>query len=179
MSTKNLSGQAVLSGTANAWQAFIDLNKFHSHVETPMRNLACMLAVLGLAGVFAVSGDAKQKEKEAKKVDARIFEMRTYYASPGKMDALNARFRDHTCKLFKKHAMEIVGFWTPSDPKEADKKLVYILAFPSKEAADKSWKAFRDDPDWIKAKEESEKDGKLVDKVESVYLNPTDYSPIK
>ena len=144
-----------------------------------MRNLSCMLAVLGLAGVFAALGEAEEKEKETKKVDARVFEMRTYYAAPGKMDALNARFRDHTCKLFKKHGIEIIGFWTPTDPKEADKKLVYILAFPSKEAADKSWKAFRDDPDWIKAKEESEKNGKLVDKVESVYLNPTDYSPIK
>ena len=144
-----------------------------------MRNLSCALAVLGLAGVFAAPGDAEEKEKEAKKADTRVFEMRTYFAAPGKMDALNARFRDHTCKLFKKHGMEIVGFWTPTDSKEADKKLVYILAFPSKEAADKSWKAFREDPDWIKAKEESEKDGKLVDKVESVYLNPTDYSPTK
>jgi hypothetical protein len=136
-----------------------------------------MLAVLGLAGVLAAPGVAE--EKGAKKADTRVFELRTYYAAPAKMDALNARFRDHTCKLFKKHGMEIVGFWTPTDPKEADRKLVYILAFPSKEAAGKSWKAFREDPDWIKAKEESEKDGKLVDKVESVYLNPTDYSPIK
>jgi hypothetical protein len=107
-----------------------------------MRNLSCMLAILGLAGVFAAPGSAEENEKEAKKADMRIFELRTYYAAPGKMDALNARFRDHTCKLFKKHGMEIVGFWTPTDPKEADKKLVYILAFPSKEAADKSWNAF-------------------------------------
>ena len=105
--------------------------------------------------------------------------MRTYHAAAGKMDALNARFRDHTNALFKKHGMEIIGFWQPADPNEADKKLIYILAFPSKEAAEKSWKAFREDPDWIKAKEASEKDGKLVDKVEELYLNPTDYSPIK
>src|SRR5260370_34925355 len=121
----------------------MDLNKFDSQEERPMRNLSCMLAVLGLAGVFAAPGDAEEKEKEAKKVDARVFEMRTYYAAPGKMDALNARFRDHTCKLFKKHGMEIVGFWTPPDPTGADKKLVSTLAFPSKGAADQSVSAFR------------------------------------
>ena len=112
-------------------------------------------------------------------MDDRVFEMRTYYAAPGKMKALHARFRDHTCGLFKKHGITIVGFWSPTDPKEAEKKLVYILAYPSKAAADKSWEAFRKDPDWNKAKADSEKDGKLVDKVESVYMNPTDYSPLK
>ena len=144
-----------------------------------MRNLGYMLAVLGLAAMAGVPAAAEEKEKAVKKADTRVFELRTYYAAPGKMDALNARFRDHTHVLFKKHGMEIIGFWQPTDPKEADKKLIYVLAFPSKEAADKSWKAFREDPDWIKAKEASEKDGKLVDKVDSVYMNPTDYSPIK
>jgi hypothetical protein len=130
-----------------------------------------------LVGVLAVASNAQ--EKDVKKADTHVFEMRTYYAAPGKMEALHARFRDHTCQLFKKHGMEIVGFWTPSDPKEAGKKLVYILAFPSKEAADKSWNAFRADPDWLRVREQSEKDGKLVEKVESVFLNPTDYSPTK
>jgi hypothetical protein len=130
-----------------------------------------MLAALALAArpMWA------QKEK---KMD-RVFELRTYHAAPGKMKALHARFRDHTNKLFKKHGMELVGFWSPTDEKEAEKKLVYILAFPSKEAAQKSWKAFIEDPDWIKVKGESEKDGTLVDRIESVYLNPTDYSPMK
>jgi hypothetical protein len=75
--------------------------------------------------------------------------------------------------------MTIIGFWSPTKPEEAQKTLVYLLAFPSKEAADKSWKAFRDDPEWKAAREASEKDGRLVDKVDSVYLNPTDYSPMK
>ena len=126
-----------------------------------------------------VVAEDKQDKAEAKKVDTRVFELRTYYAAPGKMKALHARFRDHTNKLFAKHGMTIIGFWSPIDEKQAEEKLIYILAFPSKEAADKSWKAFRDDPDWKKVREESEKDGKLVEKVESVYLNPTDYSPIK
>lgn len=138
--------------------------------------IALLLAGLAPLGLAVRAADA---DKGDKKVDTRVFEMRTYYAAPGKMDALHARFRNHTCKLFQKHGMTLLGFWSPTDAKEAQQKMVYILAYPSKEAADKSWKAFRDDPDWIAAKNASEKDGKLVDKVESVFLNPTDYSPVK
>src|SRR3954454_14133998 len=125
--------------------------------------IALSVAVVGMAVCAA-------EKKEEKKADTRVFEMRTYYAAPGKMQALHARFRDHTCKLFEKHGMTIIGFWSPTDAKEAETKLVYILAYPSKEAADKSWKAFRTDPDWQKAQKESEKNGKLVDKIESVFL---------
>ena len=131
--------------------------------------IATGLAIVGWVG-FAATSD--------RKTETRVFELRTYHAAEGKMDALNARFRDHTNALFKKHGMEIIGFWQPTDPKKAD-QLIYILAFPSREAADKSWAAFREDPDWIKAKDASEKDGKLVNRVESVFMNPTDYSPIK
>lgn len=137
---------------------------------------AIVLLAVGALG-FALYAAAA--EKGAKKVDARVFEMRTYYAAPGKMDALHARFRDHTCKLFQKHGMTLIGFWKPTDSKEAEQKMVYILAYPSKEAADKSWQAFREDPTWIAAKDASEKDGKLVDKAESIFLKATDYSPIK
>ena len=136
-----------------------------------------VLTVVGAAAaVLAADGDA---QKGGKKVDTRVFEMRTYYANPGKMQALHARFRDHTNKLFVKHGMTLIGYWSPIDPKEAERKLVYILAYPSKEAADKSWKAFREDKVWLDAKDASEKDGPIVKKVESVFLNPTDYSPIK
>lgn len=124
--------------------------------------------------------EGKPANEEEKKVDNRIFELRTYTAAPGKMDALNARFRNHTNKLFEKHGMTIIGFWMPAQQKEDAEKLIYILAYPSKEAADKSWKAFRDDPDWKKVVAESEKNGRLLAKPpESVYMNPTDYSPLK
>ena len=106
----------------------------------------------------------------------RIFEMRTYYTHPGRLDALNARFREHTNKLFVKHGMDLIGYWTPQGK---DNTLIYILAYPSREAREASWKAFGADPDWKAAREASEKDGKIVDKVESVFLDPTDYSPIK
>jgi hypothetical protein len=136
-----------------------------------------LVTIVAAAGVVAVRG--ADKDKGDKKVDTRVFEMRTYYAAPGKMEALHKRFRDHTCKLFEKHGMTIIGFWSPTDATEAEKKMVYILAYPSREAADKAWKDFQNDPAWKEAKAASEKDGKLVDKVESVYLKPTDYSPIK
>jgi hypothetical protein len=136
------------------------------------------LAVLALTPMGLSMAHADEPKSD-KKTDARVFELRTYFANPGKMEALHARFRDHTNKLFEKHGMTIIAFWSPIDAKEAERKLIYILAFPNKEAADKSWKAFREDPDWIKAKAESEKDGVLVEKVDSVYMKATDYSPIK
>lgn len=112
--------------------------------------------------------------------DSRCFELRTYTAAPGKLEALNARFRDHTCALFKKHGMEIVGFWIPTDKeKGSENTLVYMLAHKSREEAKKSWAAFSNDPDWKKARTESEVNGKLTDKVESVFLAATDYSPLK
>jgi hypothetical protein len=139
------------------------------------------LTMLLLAGVVvaAIAAPAATADEGAKKVDGRVFEIRTYYAAPGKMDALNARFRDHTCKLFEKHGMTIIGFWNPTDPADGQKRLIYILAFPSREAATKSWEAFRKDPEWNAARSASEKDGKLVEKVDSVFVHATDYSPIK
>jgi hypothetical protein len=112
--------------------------------------------------------------------DSRCFEIRTYYAAPGKLEELHARFRNHTIKLFKKHGMEIVGFWGPTDKeKGSENTLVYVLAHPSREARDKAFQAFGADPEWQKAKAESEKNGKLTEKVEYVFLMATDYSPIK
>lgn len=145
-----------------------------------MKTLCGMIVGLGmgllLAGYVAHGAD---KDKGDEPMKPRVFEMRTYYAAPGKMEALHKRFKDHTCKLFEKHGMTLVGFWSPTDPKEAEQKMVYILAFPSREAADKAWQEFQDDPVWKDAKAASEKDGKLVDKVERVFLKATDYSPMK
>jgi hypothetical protein len=136
-----------------------------------------MLAVLALGGIGLAAYGADEGKGD-NKVDERVFELRIYHAAAGKMKALNTRFREHTNKLFKKHGMTIIAFWQPTGP-DRDKKLIYVLAFPGRAAADKSWKAFRDDPEWKAAKAASEKDGTLVDKVESVFMKPTDYSPIK
>ena len=142
------------------------------------------LRLLAVALVFSTTATFAADEKPggpsspsiAK--DSRCFEMRTYYPAPGKFEALHKRFRNHTNKLFVKHGMELVGYWVPVE-KDQGEKLVYILAHKSRDAAKKSWQGFIDDPDWKKAKAESEVDGKLVDKVDVVFMSATDYSPIK
>jgi hypothetical protein len=107
--------------------------------------------------------------------DTRCFELRIYHPAPGKLEALHSRFRDHTCKLFEKHKMTNIGYWMPVDTK--DERLHYVLAYPSREAREASWKAFGADPDWKTAKEASEANGKLVAKAESYFLTATDFSP--
>jgi len=107
--------------------------------------------------------------------DTRCFELRTYYAAPGKLDALHARFREHTMKIFEKHGMSNIGYWVPSD--NAENKLIYLLAFPSRDAQRQAWKDFGGDPDWKAAQKASEVNGPLVTKVESRLLSATDYSP--
>jgi hypothetical protein len=142
-----------------------------------MKTLAVALGA-GLA-LMAWAARATEGDQKGNKVETRVFELRTYYAAPGQMQALHARFRNHTNKLFEKHGMTLIGFWSPLDSAEAEQKLVYILAFPSKEGADKSWEGFRNDPEWKKAREASEVNGKLVERVESVFMKATDYSPLK
>lgn len=106
----------------------------------------------------------------------RVFEMRTYYTVPGRLDALLARFRNHTTALFEKHGMTNIGYWVPRDKPNM---LIYILAHKSVEDAKKSFDAFRNDPAWIKVRTESEASGKIVEKVESVFMDPTDFSKLK
>ena len=109
-----------------------------------------------------------------------MFELRTYTAPEGKLGDLHKRFRDHTMRIFKKHGMDSVGYWQPQDAPDSQNTLIYILAFPDKEARNKAFKEFGADPDWQKAQKESEANGKLLVKPpESQFLTPTDYSPMK
>ncbi|MCS7166885.1 MAG: NIPSNAP family protein [Gemmatales bacterium] len=105
-----------------------------------------------------------------------VYELRIYHTAPGKMEALLARFRQHTIKLFEKHGMTNIGYWVPVD--EKDQRLIYLLSFPSVEARDRCWKAFAADPEWQRVRAETEKEGRLVERVESFLLRPTDYSPV-
>jgi len=122
-----------------------------------------------LAGLFCAS-TALAADK-----DTRLYEMRTYQAHSGKLDALHARFRNHTMKLFEKHGMTNIGYWVPVE--NPDNKLIYILAYPNREAREKAWKAFQADPEWQKVKKETEANGPIVDKIDTLYLSATDYSP--
>ena len=106
-----------------------------------------------------------------------VFELREYHASEGKLDDLLARFRNHTITIFKRHGMESVAYWTPTDDPLKGKTLFYILKHPSREAATANWAAFHDDPEWKSVSAASEVNGKLVEKVESTFLKLTDFSP--
>lgn len=109
----------------------------------------------------------------------KVYELRTYTAAPGKLDALMARFRDHTVKLFEKHGMTNVGYWVPMEGQPgAGEKLVYLLEYPNRDAATAAWKNFGADPVWQEARKKSEEGGRLVTKVDSVYLTPTDYTKL-
>jgi len=130
--------------------------------------------LIAAAGLLAAVAPAFADEK---KMDTRLFELRIYTAPAGKLDALHARFRDHTVKLFEKHGMANIGYWVPVDNKE--NKLYYVIAHKDKAARAASFKAFGADPDWQKAYKESEKDGPLTTKggIESILLTATDFSP--
>jgi hypothetical protein len=143
-----------------------------------MRTKLCLLVALYV--VIAISAVLNASASAADPPSAgKVYELRVYHTNPGKLEALHARFRDHTCKLFQKHGIELVGFWTPIEGDEAKDTLYYIVAFPNAEAQKKAWQAFQNDPAWKKTKADSEKDGVLVKKVDSMNLKATDYSPIR
>jgi hypothetical protein len=134
----------------------------------------CMIAAA--AGIGFWFG---QKTQPVQAASTHVFEFRTYTAEPGKLDALNARFKDYTMRIFKKHNMTSVGYFTPQDDPQSKNTLMYILEFPSREAAKKSWDEFRADPEWVKVQKESEANGKLVGNIVSVFADPNSYSPLK
>ena len=145
------------------------------------RRFSLLLSLtLGALGTVAASRASALAPGSSLAPDSRCFEMRTYTAAPGKLQALHARFRDHTNALFTKHGMALIGYWVPSDEdKGAANTLIYILAYPSRAAREKSWADFQADPAWVAARTASEVDGKLVEKVESIFLTATDYSALK
>ena len=146
--------------------------------------LALLLASLVLLRPGGAAASRPQEESAAGGAatsvpeGARVFEMRTYYTSKGKLEHLHRRFRDHTNYLFVKHGMTLVGYWVPDD---AEDTLVYVLAYPSLEARKTSWDAFLADAEWkrVYAASHEAAGGKIVQKVESRFLRPTDYSPIR
>ena len=139
------------------------------------------LVALGLMvfGLGFAAGQFADFEPVASAQGEKIFEMRTYTSHPGRLDALNARFRNHTTRIFEKHGMTNVGYWTPQEAPLSENTLVYILAHDSRDAAQASWDAFRADPEWSQVAEESQRDGRIVQGVDVLWLEATDYSMIK
>jgi hypothetical protein len=118
----------------------------------------------------------REQKAEVGSMSSAVYELRVYHAYEGKLEDLLRRFREHTTKLFEKHGIKNVAYWTPMDEPLKGKTLIYILAHPSREAAAVNWKAFQDDPDWKSVRDKSEENGKLVEKVDSTYMRLTDFS---
>jgi heme-degrading monooxygenase HmoA len=134
-----------------------------------LRNLLVTAMVLG-------TGLSANGMQQAKADDTMVYELRTYTAAPGKMAELQKRFRDHTVQIFEKHGIKSIGYWVPENQPDT---LVYLVVHKSRKDANKNWAAFMTDPEWQHVFKESQKNGSLTKKVERVYLNPTDFSPLK
>jgi hypothetical protein len=142
-----------------------------------MRTSRSLLALVLIFAAGFAAGQFSRTDVSAQ--GKRVYELRTYYTHPGKLGDLNTRFRDHTTKLFEKHGMTNIGYWVPQDDPAHSNTLIYVLSHESREAAKKSWDAFSADPEWVKVRTASEVNGKIVEKVDRVYMDATDYSTLK
>ncbi len=141
-------------------------------------NRRTLLQTLPAAALLPASlWAASQQDSNSPQGTKGVFELRVYHAAPGKLAELHTRFREHTMKLFERHGMKNVAYWTPLDEPDKSNILIYILQHPSREAAAENWKSFQDDPEWKSVHDKSEANGKLVDKVDSTFMAYTDFSP--
>lgn len=129
------------------------------------------LAMLVSCILFTSTSTAQSSSSSGK-----VYELRTYTATPGNLDKILTRFRDHTMRIFEKHGMTNIGYWIPVDEEDT---LIYLLAHDSQEAANRSWQDFSADPEWQKVNEESNANGPILQSVVRKYLNATDFSPIQ
>lgn len=137
------------------------------------RFLVASLAAAAMASLATAQSPAPSANPAR---EARTFELRTYYAAEGQLDALNARFRDPALRLFQKHGMTPIGFWVPEG--NPDNKLIFLLAYASRSDRDAAWKSLAGDPEWVRARKATDRGGKLVKYIEEEFLVPTDYSPV-
>ena len=137
------------------------------------KDLTVAASILTLILGFGLSISAQAEEND------KVFELRTYTSAPGKLDDLQSRFRDHTTRIFAKHGMKVIAYWTPTDPEKANDTLIYVLEHASQVAADQSWQAFAEDPEWAKVSEASNANGRILTSVVREYMKATDYSPLQ
>jgi hypothetical protein len=147
---------------------------------TPKRLLFfSLITAIVSSGCMTGNSISVSEDASAGSETDQVFELRTYTAAEGKFDDLLARFRDHTLRIFEKHGMTNVGYWTPQDEPLSANTLIYVLAHPSREEAEQSWRDFSSDPEWQSVAEESQRDGRLIVGLERVFLDPTDFSPMR
>lgn len=137
------------------------------------------LRVFALAALSFAAGSLVTRQIDVHAASSHVYELRMYHTLPGRLPALEARFRDHTITIFNRHHMTSVGYWTPQDEPQKSNLLIYILQHDSRESAAKNWDAFRKDPEWQAVSKASEADGKIVEKVDSTFMDPTDFSKLK
>ena len=142
-------------------------------ISTAVMTISAFTAGLLVGGHVPLVDTAQAQSRD------RIFELRTYTTLPGRLDALHARFADHTIGLFEEHGMTNIGYFTPREAPLSENTLIYVLAHDSREAADASWSAFAADPEWQRVAEESQRDGKILENVERVYMDATSYSQMQ
>jgi hypothetical protein len=140
--------------------------------------VGAMVALFGSGYVLGGMDFVPEAEASLQARD-RVFELRTYTAPEGKLDALQTRFRDHTMRIFERHGMTNIGYWLPQDTTLRQNTLVYLLAHPTRAAADQAWRDFAADPEWVRVAEESQRDGRIVSGVVRMYLDPTDFSQMR
>jgi hypothetical protein len=140
-----------------------------------------MWSVAAIGAAFALGFMARGvvSEPVAHAQSAKVYELRTYTAPEGKLEELHARFRNHTMRIFQKHGMSNVAYFRPQDAPLKDNTMIYLISHASREQAKQNWSAFGKDPEWQKVAQETQVNGKIVAKVESVFLDATDYSPMK
>jgi NIPSNAP len=136
--------------------------------RTVLQGMGAMMMMSATSGLQAQSGDIKSDV---------VYELRVYHTAEGRLNDLEARFRDHTVALFTKHGLKSIAYWVPIEEPMKGRTLIYILEHPSREAATANWKSFQADPEWMKVKAASEANGQLVEKVDSTYMTLTDFSP--
>ena len=142
-----------------------------------MKRRTLLQSLSAAALIPRASWTMPQQKQGSLSQNSTVYELRVYHTYEGKLDDLLRRFREHTTKLFERHGMKNVGYWTPTEEPLKGKTLIYILEHPSREAATTNWKAFRDDPEWKSVRDKSEENGKIVEKVESTFMVLTDFSP--
>jgi hypothetical protein len=137
------------------------------------KHLAVVSSILALILGFGLSISVQAED------NGKVFELRTYTSAPGKLGDLQSRFRNHTSRIFAKHGMKVIAYWTPTDPEKANDTLIYVLEHASQVAADQSWQAFAEDPEWAEVSQASNANGRILAKVVREYMKATDYSPLQ
>ncbi|MEX1212868.1 MAG: NIPSNAP family protein [Balneolaceae bacterium] len=148
---------------------------------TPLRRIIWILTLLllPLTACQPSGGDAEGSQPDGWQSETRAYEMRIYTANEGKLDELEDRFRNYTMALFEEHGIQNVGYWIPDDPERSHNTLIYIISYESREVAEERWDAFYYSAEWQEIAERTNANGNLVQSVESVFMTPTDYSPLQ